>query len=194
MTSKRNHSPGHLRATAFASIALALGACAARPPDGPREYLDEISAATVTVAPGSLVFARERPELAVHARDYITVVPLDVNRAGSHALYFYVYLWSTIDKRGIEHRDTAIGGIHLLADGRRIPLVPTQATARELGLAQPPVRAPSDSAELLIVPTDRETLEFVSRAIDLGAVLRRDGGDDRYHLWSGRGDSIVALL
>lgn len=194
MTFERNHRPGRHLALACAAFVLALGACVAQPPDGPREYLDETSAATVTVAPGGLVFARERPELAVHARDYITVVPLDVNRAGKHALYLYVYLWSTIDKRGLKYRDAGIGAIDLLADGRQIPLVPTQATARELGLARPPVPAPSDSAQLLIVPTDRETLELVSRAIDLSAVLRQDGGDDRFQLWSGSRDSIVALL
>ena len=194
MTSERNSGPGHFRRLAAALTALALGACASNPPDEPREYLDEMSATTVTVAPGGLVFARERPELAVHARDYITLVPLDVNHSGRHAQYFYVYVWSTIDKRGLPARDASNGQIELLADGRQIPLVPARATPRELGLAVPPVRAPSDSAQLLITPTDRETLEFLSRATDIRVVAQHDGVSYRYELWSGRGDAILALL
>jgi hypothetical protein len=194
MTSEHNSRPGHLLRLAAALTALALGACAASRPDQPREYLDEVSAATVTVAPGGLVFARERPELAVHARDYITLVPLDVNHSGQHSQYFYVYVWSTIDKRGLPARDASSGQIELLADGRQIPLVPAKATPRELGLAVPPVRPPSDSAELLIAPTDRETLEFLSRATDIRAIAWHDGVSDRYDLWSGNSGGILALL
>ena len=71
------------------------------------------------MAPGSLVFARERPELAVHARDYITLVPLDVNRMGKHSLYFYVYVWSTIDKRGLPANEAAPGQIESWRTGSR---------------------------------------------------------------------------
>ena len=72
------------------------------PSDGEREYLDEKTAATVTVCGAALVFARERPELAVHARDYLTLVPVDVNRAGHARQYFYGYAWSTVDKRRLQ--------------------------------------------------------------------------------------------
>ena len=47
-----------------------------------------------------LVFARERPSLAVNARDYISLVAVDVNRGGQHQLYWYGYVWTTIDDGG----------------------------------------------------------------------------------------------
>jgi hypothetical protein len=194
MTCERIRLARRLRHIATAMVALALGACASRPPEDARQYLDEVSAATVTVAPGSLVFARERPELAVHARDYITLVPLDVNRSGKHSLYFYVYVWSTIDKRGLPASDAAKGQIELVADGKQIPLIASTATPRELGLAESPVRAPSDSARLLIAPTDRETLELLSRSTAIHAVEQHGGVGERYELWAGTGDSILALL
>jgi len=194
MTCERIRLARRLHHIAAAMAALAIGACASRPPEDARQYLDEVSAATVTVAPGALVFARERPELAVHARDYITLVPLDVNRSGKHSLYFYVYVWSTIDKRRLPTNDAATGQIELVADGKQIPLIASKATPRELGLAESPVRAPSDSARLLIAPTDRETLEFLSRATAIHAVEQHGGGGDRYELWAGSTGSIVALL
>lgn len=194
MTSEESGRARYLCSIVATMTSLALGACASRPPDGAREYLDEVSAASVTVAPGGLVFARERPELAVHARDYITLVPIDVNRSGRHALYFCVYVWSTIDKRGLLRRDAAPDEIELLADGRPIPLLPVAATPRELGLAERPVRPPSDSAQLIIVPTDRETLEYLSRATVVRALAWHDGVSDRYDLWAGSSHSILALL
>ena len=194
MTSDGNRrlprSPRHL---AVAMLLLVVGACASPPSDGPRQYLDEKSAATVTVAQGSLVFARERPELAVHARDYLTLVPIDVNRMGTHVLYFYGFVWSTIDKRGSTPSGEGIAQFEIVADGRRIPLVPVRATPRELGLAEPPVRAPSGSAQLLIARTDRQTLAFLAAAGVIRAAELHDGVSEPYELWSGNPGSLVAL-
>jgi hypothetical protein len=193
MTSDGQRFDRRLGRLALAAILLAVGACASRPADGPREYQDEKSAATVTVAPGKLVFARARSELAVHARDYLTLVPIDVNRAGSHAQYFYAYVWSTIDKRGLPAPDAETGQFELVADGRRIPLTPLDATPRELGLAEPPVRAPSSQARLIISLTNRETLEFLARSSDIRAVALHDGLSAAYELWSGDPSSLLAL-
>jgi hypothetical protein len=174
-------------------LLLAVGACASRPTDGTRQYLDEKSAATVTVARGSLVFACDRPELAVHARDYLTLVPIDVNRMGTHVLYFYGFVWSTIDKRGSTSNDAGAVEFELVADGRRIPLVPAGASPRELGLAEPPVRAPSGSAQLLIARTDRETLDFITSARVVSAAAIQDGVVERYELWSGSPASMYVF-
>ena len=193
MTSDRDRSLRDLLRAAVVIAALACGACASPPSDGPRQYLDETSAATVTVARAALVFARDRPELAVHARDYLTLVPVDVNRMGTHSTYFYGYVWSTIDKRGSGNARDGVANFEIVADGKRIPLVPVHATARELGLVEPPLRAPSGSAQLLIAGTDRETLALVANASDLSASESIDGLSERYVLWSGNPAELLAL-
>ncbi len=193
MTSELDRSLRGLGRLAVFAIALASGACASPQSDGPRQYLDEKSAATVTVARDGLVFARDRPEFAVHARDYLTVVPVDVNRMGSHATYLYCYAWSTIDKRSSAAEGDGSAQFEIIADGRRIPLVPMNATARELGLAEPPIRAPSGSARLLIVRTDRETLALLAAAGALGAAVLHDGISETYELWSGNPGALLAL-
>jgi hypothetical protein len=195
MTSRRRgRTTAHARWAAAAVVMLGMTACVSRPTDAPRQYLDEHSAATVTVAPDALVFARPRPELAVHARDYLTVVPVDVNRAGQHVLYLYSYVWSTIDKRGLANPDATEAAFEIIADGRRIPLAPVQATPRQLGLVEAPVRAPSDSARLIIAPTTRETLEFLATASSLRAVAVANGVAERYELWSDARNALLALL
>jgi hypothetical protein len=162
--------------------AATVAGCATSPPSGPREYFDEQTAATVTVGAPALVFARERPELGVHARDYLTLVPIDVNRSGEHAQYFYTYVWSTIDKRGVE--PAAVPSFELLADGRRIPLRPVAGSPLELGIGTPPVPPPARSAQLLLAPTTREAQEFVAVADELVAVALRDGVAEPFKLWS----------
>ncbi len=193
MTSDLDRSLRGLGHLAVVAIALASGACASPPSDGSRQYLDEKSAATVTVTRNALVFARDRPEFAVHARDYLTVVPIDVNRMGSHAIYFYCYAWSTIDKRSSITGGGGSAQFEIIADGRRIPLVPMNATARELGLAEPPLRAPSGSARLLIARTDRETLAIVANAGEISAAELNDGLSEPYVLWSGNPGALLAL-
>ncbi|MGB5102916.1 MAG: hypothetical protein WBO04_06285 [Steroidobacteraceae bacterium] len=167
------------------AIAVAVGVlagCAVAPTDGAREYLDERTAATITVGAPTLVFARERPELAVHARDYLTLVPIDVNRAGSHAQYFYAYVWSTIDKRGA---DDAAGRarFELLADGRRIPLAPVPGKPRDLGIGTPPLPAPARSVQVLLSATTREAQAFVATADEIIAVAVLDEAAEPFPLW-----------
>lgn len=179
---------------ALALLSAVSGGCVTAPSDGVREYLDEKSAATVTVAARPIVFARERPELAVHARDYLTIVPVDVNRAGTHVLYFYGYAWSTIDKRGLGNAAPATPQFELIADGRRIPLTPVAIAPRAIGLAEPPLKAPADSAQLLISMTSREVLAFLADATDVRVVAVQAGVGERYTIWADGRAAIAALL
>lgn len=165
------------------AAAVATGCAASAPAGGEREYLDEQTTATVTVGAPVLVFARERPDLAVHARDYLTLVPLDVNRSGRHAQYFFGYAWSTIDKRA-QPEAPSPPRFELIADGRPIPLAPHQGSLRDLGLGELPVPAPARSATMLIAPASREQQAFVANATEVRAVLLRDGASERFELWS----------
>ena len=182
MTSER----GRVRACRLAGVVAVLLAAGCATPDaasGAREYLDEVTAATVTVGSQTLVFARERPELAVHARDYLTLVPVDVNRSGTHSQYFYCYVWSTLDKRGLAQEATAAWRFDLVADGRRIVLTPVAGELRDLGLGEPPLPSPARSAQVLVAPTSREVQSFVAGASELRAVGTHDGGAERFELW-----------
>lgn len=175
-----------LRRWACAGVAVMIAGCASGRPadDVQREYLDEQTAATVTVGGRPMVFARERTELAVHARDYLTLVPVDVNRSGTHAQYFYGYVWSTIDKRGVEDGGDRPASFELIADGRRIPLVPLSDEPRSLGLGEAPLPPPAASARVLVSATSREVQEFLLRAHEVVAVAVRDGAAEPFALWA----------
>jgi len=183
-------------ASAAACVAI-LGALAAtgcatpESPGAPREYLDEQTAATVTVAARGLVFARTRPEYAVNARDYLTLVPVEVNRAGAHVLYLYGYAWSTIDKPA--GGETPVQ-FEILADGRQVPLTPSPAAPHALGFGKPPVERPAREARTLVVVTNREVLQFLVRAQELSVLGTHDGVGERYELWDDGRSAIEDFL
>jgi hypothetical protein len=194
MTSDTSRLQRRLRPAAVLAMALAAASCASGPGHDVVARTGAPADSTVTVAHGTLVFARERPELAAHARDYLTLAPVAVGGDGSQSLYFYGYVWSTIDKRGLPSSDDDVGQFELLADDRRIPLVPVQGTPSDLGLAVPPMRAPSASARLVVSATDRATLEYLASASTIRAVLVQPGGRSaRYELWSGKPGSLLAM-
>ena len=83
------------------ALLVPLGAARAGAADSEavREYVDEVTAVSITVSLDSLVFARERSDLAANARDYITLAPLEINRTGRRALFWSGDRWSTTDSQ-----------------------------------------------------------------------------------------------
>jgi hypothetical protein len=162
--------------------ALGTGACASAPPPEPREYLDESTAATVTVAGCAVVFALERPDLGVNARDYVTLTGVDVNTSGRHVSHVIGYAWSTLDKRGVDGDDQAT--YELVVEDRVLPLTVMTAGFRSLGLAAPPVQPPSRSAVPLAAKVSRETLALYVDAPSARVVRQRAGVTERFERWS----------
>jgi hypothetical protein len=178
-------------ALALLGIFLLLAGCATSGPATVKDYLDEQTAATVTVGGTGTVFGRARTEYAINARDYFTVIPVDVNRAGTHVLYLYCYVWSTIDRPNASDRASSFA---IVADGRQIPLPPASATPRALGFGQYPVEPPALNALPLVATTTREVLSFLARAKEVSVVATRNGLNERYELWTDQRGAIESFL
>src|SRR5271166_5150396 len=78
---------------------MALPACTGTPRAPSQQVLDEQSGNTLLIVKQPLVFARERIDVAAHARDYATLVAVEVDASGSYHDYLLLYRWSTVDKR-----------------------------------------------------------------------------------------------
>jgi len=109
----------------LALIGPVLTSCASRPQD-PQEFLDEKSASTTLVAAKPLVFARDRSDVAAHARDYATLVAVEVDQSGDYGEYMILYRWSTVDRRMAAPPPSNAGELRLIADGRVIDLPPLE--------------------------------------------------------------------
>jgi hypothetical protein len=115
------------------ALVVCVSACAAAPRAGVNEYLDERTGATVTVVQEPLIFALERSTLAAHARDYISLTAVEVDRSGQTQLSVVAYFWSTIDRRsGPSPVQSADKSLALLADDRSIRMIPLESPPKDL--------------------------------------------------------------
>jgi hypothetical protein len=179
MTSERGASTRWLLALAAAS---GLVGCASTPPAEPLEYLDETTAATVTVSGSAVVFALERPDLGVNARDYVTLTGVDVNTSGKHVSHVIGYAWSTLDKRDAD--SDAKATYELIVDDRTVPLTVLPEGFRPLGIAQSPLQPPSRHAVALAANVSPEALALYVDAPTARVVRQRAGVVERFERWS----------
>jgi len=174
---------------------MLCGSCSAIPSaNEPQSYLDQTTAATITIVGRPLVFARERPNFAVHMRDYVTLAAASINRAGKLQLVLIGYFWTTFDPHG---RDSGDAGkrrdedrqpdeLILIADDRRITLTKLNRTAREAGIEER-VNAPAvGSGPPILYTVDLATLRFIAAARSLSAHTRTGETELDYSVWDDR--------
>ena len=84
-----------------ASVAACLFAGCAGNVVAPEQYLDPQTAVTVTSMRQPWVYAHEDLAIAKHARDYLNVGLLEVNRTGTRRYWLVVVAWTTIDRSAL---------------------------------------------------------------------------------------------
>jgi hypothetical protein len=148
-------------------VLTALASCASRPAAPSQEIFDESDASTLLVVAKPTVFARERSDLAAHARDYATVVAVEIDISGEYSDYLLVYRWSTVDRRMLPPPDPAGGAMRIVADGRVFDFKPVDklpvnfAQRRELHMPK------HDDVVPRGYKVNSETLHFIATSEDL---------------------------
>lgn len=166
-----------------AVAALGLGGCV-MPPVEPRVVLDENSGASITVVDELLVLARERRDVAVQARDYLTFVAAEVNESGHRQLVWVVHQWSTIDTRAADFQPVPDTPLLLVADGRDVRLKPVGNSMALRYLHNPALRAPADAnAVTTAYAVDAATLEFVATSRKVSAAFPDSKLTLPFELW-----------
>ncbi len=190
------------RAVILAGILGGLDACTALPsPDAPQEYLDKDTAATVSVVGQPMVFAHERPELAAHMRDYVTLAAAAVNRSGRTDYVLIAYFWTTFDPHGQLHsgrgraRDAPESEqLVVVADDRRIELTLEGHSARDAGIGLPVHAPPATAAMPNVYRTDLATLRFMAAARHLAVLQGAEAPDSTYEIWDDQRAALSALV
>ena len=145
-----------------------LSACAAAPRQAAsHEFLDEQTGTTLSVVAKPLVFARERTDVAAHARDYATLVAVEVDNSGKYREYLLLYRWSTVDPRMSPAPDPHAGELRILADGRVIDLMPLEQMPVSLSRRRE-LHVP-DHGDVIAhaYPVDSSTLRFIASSREL---------------------------
>jgi hypothetical protein len=175
-------------------VLTALASCASRPPAESQEIFDESDASTLLVAAKPIVFARERSDLAAHARDYATVVAVEIDISGDYSDYLLIYRWSTVDRRMLPPPDPAAGALRIVADGRVLDFKPVDklpvnfAQRRELHMPT------HDDVVPRGYKVDAETLHFIATSQDLTLRMPQEPFDAPFKLFEdGRGALLEFL-
>lgn len=174
-------------ASALTLLALLCG-CAA-PDTRPREFLDEQTAATITVVAEPVIFVSESSLAArrdaAHGefsasgnRDYLELYGIDVNRMGSHRQYFVVQKWLSVKDANLPallKLRTAEGTVELHSTGEDL---------HKLGVSGPIAKEFSKSSQWWYFPTDTATLRRIAAAGNLAASLAVDDQPLAYEIFS----------
>jgi hypothetical protein len=177
-------------------LLASLPACTTPGTPAPWTSLDKRTGATVTVAGEPLVFARERTELAAHARDYVTLVTALLDTSGHFQYVLVCYQWSTVDARLDDQRPDDRATLIISADDRRFVLTPAERSSHDIGLdltLEPP---PGPHRRSRLYLTDLPTLRFLvaARAVRLQVSTGTGELTVPYQIWrDGRG-ALGALL
>lgn len=174
-------------------LGLAVGGCAAVEP-GARQLLDERTGASWVLAEEPLVLARERRDLAVQARDYLTLLAVEANESGRRRLLLVVHQWSTIDARtrgGLG----GVGPLLLVADGRDLLLNPAaDSGSRTLTEAARFGRPEDAEVVTTLYPIDADTLRYLATSQTLRAALPQGQPPLPYALWRDGRPALLRLL
>lgn len=160
----------------------------------PEEYLDEETAATITVVGEPLVFANERRDLAANARDYVTVAAAAVNRAGKISYVVIAYFWSTVDPRLRPDALLSPTVLSLQADDRRLDLHLDGHSAHEAGIGRPVHEPPGSAVTPNVYHTDLPTLRFLCEARHLKVISDSEVSVLEFDLWDDRRAALRAFV
>ena len=170
-----------------------LAACVSVGPRAPgsSDILDEETGNTLLVATAPLVFARSRLDVAAHARDYATLVAVEVDISGGYRDYLLLYRWSTVDKRMTAPPEPDQGQLRLMAGGRVIDLKPMDVLPVSLNHKHE-LHVP-DHADVVAhsYEVDVATLRFMASSRDLLVQMPQERFAAPFALWE---DGTKALL
>jgi hypothetical protein len=164
-----------MRKVAAVALLVVLAGCAANKSITPREYLDEQTAATITVVADPWIFTRKNapPQL-----DFFNLYAIDVNRMGDHKKYFViVHYWPEGEMT------TTAPTLVLNGGSQELKLLPAKEDARKLGISQPLDKAAPSSARNWFYPVDKTTLQTLAQTRQLGATLVTSTTNADYAVW-----------
>lgn len=181
-------------------ILLVLAGCATTRAVTPREYLDEATAATVTVVAEAWIYSekRARPaatpmdnrsaaagafpsEFASDNRDFLSVYAIDVNRMGSHRQYLAVL--QSHPRDGTSGATGPTPTLELGIADRTLSLQTITQTPRALGIAQAPAEAAMRGSRWWYFPVGKDVLAAIAGSRDLQAALVVEGERITYEVW-----------
>jgi hypothetical protein len=185
----------HMRLRVILALTtLSASACANPAARAPHELFDERSGNTLLVVPKPLVFARERMDVAAHARDYATMVAVEIDQSGKYSEYLLLYRWSTVDRRMSPPPDLDAGELKILADGRVIDLMPLEQVP--IGLSRRRELHLPEHGDVIThaYPIDVSILRFIAASRELTVRMPQESLDTPFAVWEDGRSALAQFL
>jgi hypothetical protein len=140
------------------------GGCATSSGLQPVEFLDEHTAASLTVVARPMAFAHPRANVSSNVTEFASVTAVAVDRDGKRDYLLVTHVWSTA---GPDRADQSGRSVVLMADDRRIRFGGAQLTLLDFGVSVPVQAAAGIAMVSAATPTDLATLQFIAAAHSL---------------------------
>ncbi len=171
----------HIRLALIVALA-ALQACSSSA-DAPLKRSWMNKAATRCWWSRSRWCLRATTDVAAYARDYATLVAVEVDQSGKYSDFLLLYRWSTVDRRMSSPPDPNAGELRILAEGRAIDLMPLEQIPVSLSRRRE-LHVP-DHGDVVAhaYPIDTATLGFIASSRDLSVQMPQERLDTPFTLW-----------
>lgn len=155
--------------------------------------LDPRTSVTITHTQSPMIFYRDVAGRAAHARDYVYLAPLEVNRSGSYRHYLWLGIWSTMDDVQPGQSRDGFESIVVFADGEPLPLEVSGWTPEAIGASEPVYLKPVASAADAYYEVTVDQLRLIADSEDVR--LQSTGSRPiMYEPWNGQTSAKVGLV
>ncbi len=145
------------------------------------QYLDEVTANTISRGEKPIMFFREEPRLAVNARHYVYLSPIEVNRMGERYYFLWVSHWSTLPQHSNKEME------QLTISSKNLAPITLQLNDEALvGVSDSVFEPPAKWAKQGFVSVSEELLRQLAAADE----LRLNIHDEGYQLWKSDDDEF----
>jgi hypothetical protein len=171
-----------------------LAACSPSRLAPPHEIFDEQSAMTLEVVSLPFIFARERSDVAAHARDYATLVATEIDHSGEYSDFLLLYRWSTVDRRMSAPPPAGAGALRILADGRAIDLQPLQKVPIGLTQSHSLYVPPHGDVVPRAYAVDAALLRYIAACRSLTLRMPQEELNTPFTLWQDGREALAQFL
>jgi len=173
-------------------VGLLLASCAGVGADTVYK-LDSKTGVTIAYSQIPIVFYRDESGKAAHARSFVDMAPLEINRMGEFRYYLWLGIWNTLQEAAPGEARDGFESIVIFADGEPLSLELSGWTASSIGASEPVYLKPVASAADAYYEITIDHLRVIAAASDL-RILTSGTRPQSYELWDQQGAARSSLF
>lgn len=148
-------------------LLLAILVGCASSPQRPREILDAQTSVMITYSSTSMLLYRDVPAHAAHAKNMVSLGPLQVNQSGHYRYFLWLGIWNTNYKASEAGGRDGFDSIILFVDGEPLALEISGWTPSAIGASAPVYPQPVASALNAFYEVTADQIRFIAESNEL---------------------------